>query len=425
MAVVRPFKGIKYNQSVISDIGKVITPPYDVIDTAEQERLHRISPYNSVRLEYGKTYPDDNQAENRYTRAAVELKQWLEDEILKPDTTRNYYLYEQSFSYNDRLYLRRGVAAALRLTPYTDKVVLPHEYTMAGPKADRMELLKQLKTNVSPIFTLLPDPEKQVNILFSSVDYDNPAIETCDPSGQSHRLWSLTDRKAQEDLTAYLAPQPLLIADGHHRYETALNYHLNHARGNSPGTEFILTIMVSMNDPGLLVLPTHRLLSGLTPDQKENMFKIITREFDLIKAGDLRQIDRKGYIESLSTASRDNNGFGFIAAGQAFRLIPKGAPAAVSSLPVELLHERILKPLLAAGENGVIDREMISYPHDLNSAIAAVLNASADAAFILAPIAVAKVLERAMQGRVMPQKSTFFYPKLPGGLIFYNMDISY
>lgn len=423
MAAIRPFRGIKYNQSIISDIGSVITPPYDVIDSTEQEILHERSPYNTIRLEYGKSYPHDNQAENRYTRAAANYKKWFKDEILIPDKEKYFYLYEQSFSYNGRQYLRRGVAAALKVTPYTDKAVLPHELTMPGPKTDRLELLKQLRTNVSPIFTLLPDPDNKINKLFSVVDYANPSIAASDYSGQTHRLWPLSDKNIQEGLADYLAPQPLLIADGHHRYETALSYHQE--QGKSPGAGFVLTIMVSMKDPGLLVLPTHRLLSGLTADQKDTMFKIIERDFEMIVTGDLRQIDHADYFETVSTAGREKNGFGFITAGQSFMLIPRSSPAATSSLPVELLHQRILKPLLAEGKYGEPGNEMISYPHDFDCAISAVLNASADAAFILAPLAVDKVLERARQGKVIPQKSTFFYPKLPGGLLFYDIDISY
>lgn len=425
MAVIRPFRGIKYNQSIIGDMGSVITPPYDVIDSSEQEILHERSPYNTIRLEYGRSCAADNQAENRYTRAAANYKKWFEDEILLPDKAKNYYLYEQSFSYNGREYLRRGVAAALKLTPYTDKAVLPHELTMTGPKADRMELLKQLRTNVSPIFTLVPDPENKINKLFSAVDYANPSLAATDHSGQTHRLWPLADKKLQEELTDYLAPQPLLIADGHHRYETALSYHQEQEQGKSPGAGFTLTIMVSMKDPGLLVLPTHRLLSGLTADQKDTMFKIIEREFEMIETGDLRQIDHAGYFETVSTTGRKKNGFGFITAGRAFILIPRSSPAATNSLPVELLHQRVLKPILAEGYNSDPDGKMISYPHDFEYTVSAVFNASADAAFILAPLAVDKVLERARQGRVMPQKSTFFYPKLPGGLLFYDIDISY
>ncbi len=424
MATIKPFKGIRYNLSRVKDPGKVITPPYDVIGSAEQEKLHQDSPYNIIRLEYAKSSPADSPADNRYTRAAAAYQKWLEDGILIPEENNCYYLYEQVFSYHSKEFKRRGVIAALKLTPYSEKVVLPHERTMAGPKADRMELLKHLRTNVSPIFTLFPDPEQRLDQLFAEVDYAKPAVVVEEDSGQTHRLWLLDDPALQDHLTAYLAPQPLLIADGHHRYETALSYCQNEGSQGAPGSGFVLTIMVSMKDQGLLVLPTHRLLSGLDAEQIKGLFRIIELDFELIDRGDPRRLNRDTFLEELSEVSRKRGGFGLITAGQASLLVPRDA-AAADNLPVALLHERILKPVLAPGESSEVDKKMLSYPHDLESALEAVLSRSADAAFILDPIAVSKVLDHAMEGKVMPQKSTFFYPKLPSGLVLYNMDLSY
>lgn len=421
MAAIKPFKGIRYNQSAVKDLGKVITPPYDVIDSAEQERLHLKNPYNIIRLEYGKSYPGDNQSENRYTRAAATFRQWLEESVLQADPENSFYLYEQSYNWNGKSLRRRGVIAALKLVPYKEKVVLRHELTMAGPKADRMELLRALRTNVSPIFTLFPDPEKRLDVLFSTVDYNSPAAVAHEESGQTHRLWSLTDPGLHASLVEYLAPQPLLIADGHHRYETALSYHLD--RQNEPESGYVLTIMVSMQDPGLLVLPTHRLLSGLTPGQKQAMSEIIEQGFEVIGQGNPAELDRADYLDRLYAVSREKGGFGLITAERACLLIPK-VPTGEDMLPVALLHDNILKPLLAPEDSSDADKKMLSYPHDLDSAVDAVVAGSSDAAFILEPVAVDKVLEHARQGKVMPQKSTFFYPKLPSGLVLYSMDLS-
>ncbi len=423
MAVIKPFKGIRYNPVHVENPGTVITPPYDVIDSVEQENLHRKNPYNIIRLEYGKSSPQDSLEDNRYTRAAATLNLWLEKEILVTDKEKCYYLYEQSFTFNGNEYKRRGVIAALKLQPYADQVVLPHELTMAGPKADRMELLKSLKTNVSPIFTLFPDPEKRLDILFSSIDYANPDLVARKDSGQTHRLWIINDLEAQNNFTAYLAPQPLLIADGHHRYETALNYALNNDLKKTPGAAYILTIMVSMKDEGLLVLPTHRLLSGLAESQKENLKRLIEEKFVVTTLGDPRSLDKNNFLEQLTRESNTNKGFGFITAGKACLLRPK-KQADETTLPVALLHEELLTPLLAREVQSSIDKKTISYPHDLNGALEAVLSKTADAAFILDPIAVEKVLTYAGQGKFMPQKSTFFYPKLPSGLVLYSMERS-
>lgn len=222
MAVIRPFKALRYNLGLIGDLGKVITPPYDVIDADEQERLHQKSHYNIVRLEYGKTYPGDNYSDNRYTRAADTLQKWLEKKILIPDRLSAYYIYEQSYTYKQKKYRRRGIMAALKLEPYGEKVILPHELTMSGPKKDRLELLRRIQANVSPIFTLFPDPEDRMEELIAEAIKTGPICEAVEESGQSHRLWAFSDPNGQDIPGACLAGQPLLIADGHHRYETAL-----------------------------------------------------------------------------------------------------------------------------------------------------------------------------------------------------------
>lgn len=423
MPEIRPFKGIRYNQSLLEDLGTVITPPYDVIGPEEQDTLHNKSPYNIIRLEYGKSCHTDNDSYNHYTRASAVFEKWLQNKILIPESQKCYYLYEQSFSYYGVNYKRHGVIAALKLTPYDDRDILPHEQTMAGPKADRMDLLKHLRTNTSPIFTLFPDPDQILNHLFSTVDYADPFVIADQDSGQTHYLWPLADPEIQEFFTSYLASQQLLIADGHHRYETALNYYQNRDQVNSPGTDFILTIMVSMKDPGLLVLPTHRLLRGLTPQQIESMHNIIAQEFDLVEQDNSNLLKSVDFLKDLAKISREHNGFGFITPRKTFLLIPRSGTMG-DNLPVTLLHDRILKPLFAARESSIVDKDKISYPHDLNIALEAVLSGSADAAFILDPIAVDKVFDRASQGKVMPQKSTFFYPKLPGGLVLYHMDLS-
>ncbi|MGM0651827.1 MAG: DUF1015 domain-containing protein [Bacillota bacterium] len=423
MASIKPFKGIRYNQSKIQNTGEVITPPYDVIDDAEQERLHKLNPYNVIRLEYGRKLPADNEKDNRYIRAGETFKQWLNNNILVQEQESCYYLYEQSYIYNQVNYRRRGIIAALRLTPYSERAVLPHELTMSGPKADRLELLKNLRTNVSPIFTLFPDPELQMDRFFSSINQEMPLLEASEPSGQTHRLWSITDRDLQRQITYYLEPQPLLIADGHHRYETALHYAGEQNNCDTPGADYILTIMVSMKDSGLLVLPTHRLLSGLTQSQKDKLNRIINKEFKLTSLGDPRQLARKNLLKEIKSASLNFNGFGLITGRDAYILYPPGSRSG-KKLPVELLHEYILKPLFDAYDKSFADQEKISYPHDLDTAVDDVVTGYADTAFILEPVAVEQILEHARRGKVMPQKSTFFYPKLPGGLVLYNLDLS-
>jgi len=302
MAAIKPFKAIRYNPTLISDPGAVITPPYDVISAEEQDRLHQNSPYNIIRLEYGKTYPADNDSNNRYTRASDTLNKWLNAGILKADDEPLYYLYEQAYTYNSITYKRRGIVAALALESYQSKVVLPHELTMTGPKKDRLQLLSSSRTNISPIFTLFPDPEKRMADFFARLENDKPLFEAIEDSGQTHRLWAISDSALQADFTAYISEQPLLIADGHHRYETALKYYqdIQDTKGIiPPGAANILTFMVSTHDSGLLMLPTHRLLRGLSSKDINALHQAINDQFTTIDFGDPRQLDRQKYWQEL------------------------------------------------------------------------------------------------------------------------------
>jgi uncharacterized protein (DUF1015 family) len=427
MAAIKPFKAIRYNPTLISDPGAVITPPYDVISAEEQDRLHQNSPYNIIRLEYGKTYPADNDSNNRYTRASDTLNKWLNAGILKADDEPLYYLYEQAYTYNSITYKRRGIVAALALESYQSKVVLPHELTMTGPKKDRLQLLSSSRTNISPIFTLFPDPEKRMADFFARLENDKPLFEAIEDSGQTHRLWAISDSALQADFTAYISEQPLLIADGHHRYETALKYYqdIQDTKGIiPPGAANILTFMVSTHDSGLLMLPTHRLLRGLSSKDINALHQAINDQFTTIDFGDPRQLDRQKYWQELVQQCRTKNGFGFITKESAGLLIPNGF-ASVDALPVSLLHDRILKPVLSAEEGTEAINNTLGFSHDFPSSLDSVLSGNSDAAFILDTIPIDDVFDRASRGIIMPQKSTYFYPKLPSGVVLHHMELSY
>ena len=427
MAAIKPFKAIRYNPSLISDPGAVITPPYDVISAEEQDRLHQKNPYNIIRLEYGRTYPADNDNNNRYTRASDTLNKWLNAGILEADGEPLYYLYEQSYTYDSIIYKRRGIVAALGLESYQSKVVLPHELTLTGPKKDRLQLLSSSRTNISPILTLFPDPEKRMSDFFARVNNDKPLFEAIEDSGQTHRIWVISDSALQADFTAYMADQSLLIADGHHRYETALKYYQDIQDSKDiipPGAANILTVMVSIHDSGLLMLPTHRLLSGLNSEDINALHQVINDQFTTIDFGDPRQLDFQEYWQGLVRQSRTKNGFGFITKENASLLIPKDF-ASVDVLPVSLLHDRIFKPVLSAEAGAEAIKNTLGYSHNYSSSLDSVLCGKADAAFILATIPIDLVFDRASRGIIMPQKSTYFYPKLPSGIVLHHMELSY
>lgn len=416
MAIVKPFRGLRYNQSLIKDPGSVITPPYDVINDKEQALLHQKSPYNIIRLEHGKEYPQDDERENRYSRAENTLNTWLKEGVLQVDEQPCFYLYEQSFKYRGQDFARRGLIAALKLEDYTKKVVLPHELTMSGPKKDRLSLLRRVRTNVSPIFNLFPDPEQRFGSFFSHVNDQKPCIDATESSGQKHRIWLVADDNLQNEITAYLAPQPLLIADGHHRYETALEYNKSINDGYTDGSAYILSVLVSMHDPGLLVLSTHRLLHNLGATEKSLLHNFIETNFKRLAIGNPEQLNEMSTLEELKKDNRTNS-FIFLEHDKAWLLEPKVTDAA-QTLAVVSLHELILKPLLPS------DPDKLSFSHDFSFTRDQVRTGKADAAFLLAPISIQKVLDYSLEGSIMPQKSTYFYPKLPSGLVLRHLDLS-
>jgi uncharacterized protein (DUF1015 family) len=421
MARIQPFRGFFYNHKLVGPLAGVITPPYDVLSLEEQERLHSNSPYNIVRLEQGLCYPDDSEHNNRYTRAAHTFNYWIEDRILVQDEYPSFYLYEQSFDYGGSKYFRKGVMAALRLEPFGSSI-FPHERTMAAPKADRFELLKHLKANISPIFLLMRDPDKQILGLYEQYSSNKPAIETTEIDGQTHRIWKITDQGEQRFFSDYAEKQKLLIADGHHRYETALKYSDLHGNQSDLEASYVLVTLVSSDDPGLLMLPTHRLLKNLDHNQRKFINELIAHNFKMLDLGKLTSLDPAKFISELSQKAATKNGIGYINNNSVSILIPKDK-ATSARLPVELLHEIILEPLLKPDHKTSGTEEMISYPHDLEQIIKQISeNESDDIAFVIANIEVNTVWDRALKHGVMPQKTTFFYPKLPGGLVLRSLD---
>lgn len=418
MAVIKPFRGISYNRRLVKDPGTIITPPYDVIGPEQQEELYRKNPCNVIRLEYGKTYPQDSSTENRYTRAAATLRQWLDQGILQPDQARSYYFHEQSFQWQGQTLNRFGFFAALKLEPYSSGLVLPHELTMAGPKEDRYQLLKHTRANFSPIFVLFPDPERRLETYREIILSSPPAFEATDSLGQSHRLWAVSDPELTAGITAYLAERPVLIADGHHRYETAFHYGRKTNLNRLPGAGYVLSALIGTDDPGLLMLPAHRLVFNLGKSQHDQIERLINQEFQFLDRGQTGELDRKAFLTELDRLARESFALGYITPTRAGILVPTRTPGD-TDLPITILHERLLNQALA----GYSSSRHLGYTHDNSEAIDTVRDGKAEAAFLIGSLPVGGILERARRGLLMPQKSTYFYPKLPGGLILYHMEL--
>ncbi len=394
MAVVRPLAGWRYDPARVGDIGQVLAPPYDVITPAEQAELYARSPYNVIRL----ILPREAE---RGATAARTLREWIDAGILRPDPEPAVYLYSQQFSLPDGSTRRRdGLLCRLRLEDFASGVVRPHERTLPGPKADRLAILRATGANLSAIFGLYDRAGEPVRELLGGAALGAPLV---DVSGW-HQLWRVTDSAAIARVQAALAQESIIIADGHHRYETALAY-----RDEQPGNEaaeYVLAYLANMEEEGVVILPTHRLVRGpLRVDGPTLEARL--REAFALEPLDPRRRRSAGEIDCV-LPDRPLR----LRAGPAARARLGDLPPVLRELEVELLRRAILEPILGAGA------EELDFTHEDDEALAAVTDGRAAVAFLVNPPSMAQVRQVCLAGEVMPEKSTYFYPKLATGLVF-------
>ncbi|HOM19208.1 MAG TPA: DUF1015 domain-containing protein, partial [Thermoguttaceae bacterium] len=265
MPEIQAFRGIRYDLGRVGSLSDVVCPPYDVISPQLQEELYRRHPYNFVRIELNRIDPTDNEADNRYTRAGRFLRQWQSEGVLFTEADPALYVYHQEFTISGRTFLRRGFMARMRLSRFGEGQVFPHEETMSGPKWDRYMLTAVCKANLSQIFGLYPDPEGQAQRILEEATLGQPPLEAVDHLGVVHRMWPVTNVDLISQASAVLGPKPVFIADGHHRYETACNWrdqvYDSGALSRDHPANYVLMTLIAMEDPGLVVLPTHRLFA--------------------------------------------------------------------------------------------------------------------------------------------------------------------
>lgn len=436
MADIRPFRAFRYDLGRVGALSDVIAPPYDVIDPALQQALYDRSPYNTIRLILNKESASDTEQDNRYTRSARTLNDWLGDDILQQDSARSLYVYHQDYTVEGKSFTRKGVLARVRLEPFGTGRIYPHEQTLSGPKADRLKLFHATGMNLSPIFGLFPDDKQQVMSALDDAIVARPPLQATDHLGVVSKLWPVTDQKALNFATSYLANQPVFIADGHHRYETGLRYRQDRLDvGETLDAEhpanFILMMLVGMSDPGLLILPTHRLLSGLPALTGPQLKQMLGEQFacETVGTGEKAAADLWEMIET--DGGQDVLGFGTVADGgwhlaryrasaEMARLAPTHSPA-WHGLGVSILHVQVIDELLA---KAVGTKPTCRYVHLLNEVLEDVAAQRCQVAALVPPATMAHVAEIAGNLETMPAKSTYFYPKLLSGLVFNSLKVS-
>jgi uncharacterized protein (DUF1015 family) len=437
MADVRPLSGLRYTAT--ADLAALVTPPYDVIAPEAQARYYERHPENIIRLELGHDEPGDNELNDRYTRAAVTFAEWRLRGTMRQDAP-TLYLYEQQFAVGGATHTRASMLARVRLEPLEAGVVLPHERTLSKPKDDRLKLLRACAANLSPIMALYDDPKGELAKRLVRVRRGKPDIAFIDENGEEHRLWLATDPLLAAHVTAYFNARQLYIADGHHRYETALAYRdeireLRRELVADDAANFVLMALAPIEDAGLVVLPTHRMVRDVAPDRLAGLDAALDHWFSREPLGDASDLAQ--LTERLAQAGRADGGSTALVllrrdGPTLLRLRPEGQAAmreagkgggdeahsdAWRALDVAVLHELVLGRALGISGQAVQAGEHVSYTRDAAAAATAVRTGEADLAVLLNPTPPAAVRDVALAGDLMPQKSTYFYPKLITGLV--------
>jgi uncharacterized protein (DUF1015 family) len=440
MADVHPFRAFRYDPQRVCP-AQVVTQPYDKITPELQDRYYSASPHNLVRIILGRREENDNAANNVYSRAAAYFRDWRQQGVLRQDSTPSIYVYSQRFtppgSSTERE--RRGFIALGRIEDYSAGVVFRHEQTLAKPKADRLDLLRATRAHFGQIFMVYEDSGHVESLL--AID-GNSDISVADEYGVVHRVWQVSDPGVIDSIRTAMANKKLIIADGHHRYETALTYrNERRAAESSPPApnpdawphDFVMMTFVNMSSSGLLILPTHRLVHGLRSFSEEKFRNSARAFFDIDEVD--AAIDARSATAILRESGRAGTSILAVTANRAFLLHHPDPSAAAQvfaglslrqeSLDVVQLHKCLLERVLNLSEESIRNQENISYIRDASEALSQIRDAGgsrANIAFLMNPCRMTQVRDIAFAGEVMPQKSTDFYPKLLSGLTVYALE---
>ena len=474
---VSPFRGIRYNQRIAGDLAQVICPPYDVISPEQQKLYYERDGYNAIRIEHPAEH-SEGEADDKYTRAATTFRQWLKQGVLQIDDRSAFYLHDYCFMFRGETRRRRGLIARVKLEPWGSGIY-PHEETGAKAKADRLYLMRACQASFSPLICLYQDAKQEVISLLSQASQDKPAMAFSAKalsvgkeqkgnlfgSDESHTIWAITDPKFKQQIEQYLSPRPLYMADGHHRYETALIYQEERMRflrerdtgggGTYPAEQeafnYVMTELVEFSDPGLVVLPVHRLVRGIrhssapkAGDQNESADEMSVLREKLERFFILKPVPLSGGMPLSGSNNQSlmsgNYFLGVLGLKKGYLVLltkredvsfddmmPAEHSSAYKQFEVSILNHIILDRMLGlyrkmSGPVPVLDEEKVVYTMDADEAQRETTEGKYDLAFLLNPPQLETVRAIANAGDRMPRKSTYFYPKAPAGLIINPLD---
>jgi uncharacterized protein (DUF1015 family) len=423
MAEVHPFKGLRYNTRLVSDLTDILSPPFDTIPTDLQQALYRRNRYNMVRLEAGEQFDSDTAEDNRYTRAKNLLALWTRQNVLTQDSSPTFYLFRHGFTHLGRRHTRHGLIAAVRLEEYSKGIIIPHEHTGEADKKDRLSLMEACHANFSPVMSLYRDRDRFLSSILQQIEETEPIASGDGTDGQDFILWKANDPHQVNTIKEAMADKTLYIADGHHRYETALRFkELRQTASSStsdvePACNFVLMALIAFEDPGLMVLPYHRVVSGLTTHQVNQVWGNVKDRFDMLSLPAGTTVDT--ILQKLGKQRPEWKVLGVIGETTEESFILKLKPehnldscGPTARAESWLLEELILRPAL-----GPSLPQHLSYTHEAKELAFQARSGPGCMTFLLKPLRLDLFETIVGSGQRLPRKSTFFHPKLPSGLV--------
>ena len=430
MVDIAPFRGLLFNQGKTGPVDQVTAPPYDVISPEQQDALYKKNPYNVVRLILEKQYPEDDEKKNRYTRSSVTFKKWIEDGVLVEDEKPGFYVYSQEYDYEGESVCRVGFFARVRAEDFSAGNICPHEFTLAKAKQDRMNLLKACRANFSPIFGLFSDPSGEIDASLNQTMKGEP-FAVIEENGVLNKAWRLDDDETLAFIMGQFHDKKIFIADGHHRYETALNYYKENKK-EVVDSAHVMMFLTNLDAQSLAVYPIHRLIKSPTFFD-ETVFMDQVKKYFAVTPLD-KGVEKNEIRKALDSVSEDEivfcvyfgQGRGyFVKVKEKANILPlleMGESEELKVLDVAQLHTVVLKNILNIDTKQSSDQKYVTYKVDMVEALGRVDSGEFDLAFFMNATPVSEVRKLAEKGIRLPQKATFFYPKLLSGLVINKFE---
>ncbi len=420
MPLIRPFRGLRYNPVIVSDLRQVVAPPYDIIYDEWRERLYKRNPYNIVRLIKTKAKPGDNEENNKYTRARDYEKSWIKDGILKLEKKPAVYVRSETYEIEGETRTRYGFIALIKVADFGDSIH-PHERTQSAPKVDRLNLLKTTNTNLSQIFSIFSDPDNEIHNVLLRVTNTEPEVNFTDEQGIIRKMWVVYDNDIITLIQNIMKERSIIIADGHHRYETALAFRdlmESKRKGDEEPFDYVSMYFSSADAEGMTILPTHRKIGRLTGFNEQTFIDDLSNEFEIIRH------NNSSFDDILNLIKKDSdktNIFG-VYTKNGLVVAKLKNPRVPKEIDVDVLHDNIIGQKLGISREDIGQGKYLHFCKSPDHAYDDVANGTDQVSFFMNTLTSEELFREVLKGRRMPPKSTYFYPKTMSGLVMYKIS---